>query len=170
MNQSNFVTQLKLSFAEFWSVRDVRERNMLSMAAVIVVLSVIYLLLIAPAVTGRDLLRKKLPVLREQVAQMRALSKELSSYAEQTPTPVTPMSQASITAELSRLGLKAQSVTLTGDFAQIQLSDVSFSSTLGWLKDMQKTALVSVTEAGIVALAQPDRVNAKITLQQHRKQ
>ncbi len=170
MSQLNFITQLKLSFTEFWSVRDARERKMLTIAAVVVALSLIYALLISPALTGRELLRKKLPALREQVVQMQALSKEVASYGEHTPTLVSPMSQTSISAALSRLNLKPQSVTVTGDFAQVQLIDVSFANTLDWLKDMQKTTLISVSEANITALAQPDKVDVKITLQQHRNQ
>lgn len=168
MSQPNFITQLKLSLAEFWSVRDARERKMLTIAAVVVALSLIYALLISPALTGRELLRKKLPALREQAVQMQALSKEVGSYGEPTLPTVTTMSQASITAALSRLNLKPQNVTVTGDFAQVQLVEVSFANTLDWLKDMQKTALISVSEANITALAQPDKVDVKITLQQHR--
>jgi type II secretory pathway component PulM len=46
----------------------------------------------------------------------------------------------------------------------VQLAAVSFSGTLNWLDDMQRNALLSVTDANIVALAQPDMVNATFTL------
>ncbi|MGB8409589.1 MAG: type II secretion system protein GspM, partial [Gallionella sp.] len=59
-----------------------------------------------------------------------------------------------------------QSVMLTGDFAKVQLSGASFAGILNWLDEMQKTALVSVVDASIVAQAQPDIVNATITLRQ----
>jgi general secretion pathway protein M len=170
MNLSNLLNQSKQSFSEFWSLRDARERNMLATAAVVVALSMVYALLISPALTGRELLRKKLPLLREQVVQLQALSKEVASYAEQSPPTVVTMSKEAIETALSRKGLKPKSVTLSGDFAQIQLAEVSFASTLDWLKEMQKTALVSVVEANIIALTQADKVDAKITLQQHRNQ
>jgi type II secretory pathway component PulM len=35
---------------------------------------------------------------------------------------------------------------------------------MNWLVEMQKTALLSVVDANIVALAQPDMVNATFTL------
>ena len=168
MSQPNLLNQLKLSFAEFWSAREVRERNMLSIAAVVIALSLIYAVLISPAITGRELLHKKLPALREQVTHMQSLSKQVASYGEQTPPVVSALSQASITAALARLNLKAQSITVTSDFAQVQLADVSFASTLNWLKEMQKTELISVSEANITALTQSDKVDAKLTLKQHR--
>lgn len=170
MNLPNLLNQSKQSFSEFWSVRDARERTMLATAAVVVAISLVYALLIAPALTGRELLRKKLPLLREQVVQLQALSKEVVSYVEQSPPTVATMSKEAIETALSRTGLKPKSVTLSGDFAQIQLAEVSFASTLDWLKEMQKTALVSVVEANIIALTQADKVDAKITLQQHRNQ
>lgn len=170
MNLSNLLNQSKQSFSEFWSVRDTRERSMLATAAVVMTLSLIYALLVSPALTGREQLRKKLPLLREQVVQLQALSKEVVSYAEQSPPTVMTMSKDNIEIALSRKGLKPKSVALTGDFAQIQLTEVSFSSTLDWLKEMQKTALVSVVETNIIALTQADKVDAKITLQQHRNQ
>jgi general secretion pathway protein M len=57
-------------------------------------------------------------------------------------------------------------VMLTGDFAKVQLTAASFAATLNWLDDMQKTALLSVVDANIVALDKPDMVNATFTLRQ----
>mgnify|MGYP001342183857 CR=1 FL=1 len=168
MNQPSLLGQIKLSFAEFWSARELRERKMIAIAAMLIALSLIYVVLISPAITGRELLHKNLPVLREQVTHMQSLSKQVASYGEQMPPVVSALSQASITAALARLNLKAQNITVTSDFAQVQLADVSFASTLNWLKEMQKTELISVSEATITALAQPDKVDAKLTLQQHR--
>ncbi len=164
------MNQLKQNLAEFWSARDVRERKMLILAAIVVALVLIYAALIAPALTGREHLHKKLPVLREQVVQMQALSKEVASYGEQTLPVVAPLSKHAVESALIRHGLKAQSLAVTGDFAQIQLNDVSFLSTLNWLHDLQKTTRVTVSEANITALAQPDKADAKITLQQRRNQ
>ncbi|MEQ1526839.1 MAG: type II secretion system protein GspM [Gallionella sp.] len=159
---------LRHGFAKFWSARDARERKVLVLAVIVVALALIYTALIAPALTGREQLRKKLPVLREQVVLMQALSKEVVSYGEQTSPVIEPLSKSSVESALTRQGLKAQSVTTTGDFVQIQLNDVAFSSTLSWLDDLQKNARATVSETTITALAQPDKVDAKITLQQQR--
>jgi general secretion pathway protein M len=159
---------MKLSFAEFWSARDVREQKMLALAFVVMALGLMYAVLIVPAVDGRELLRKKLPALREQVVQMQALSQEVAGYAEQTPPVLEQLSKNNVEFALERNGLKAQSVTITGDFVQVQLTDALFSSAIHWLNEMRKTAHISVSEATITVLAQPDKVDAKLTLQQHR--
>lgn len=153
-------------FSEFWTVRNTRERMLLAMAAAIMALGLTYALLIDPALTGRDQLNKNLPVLRLQVAQLQALSKQAAALSEKPVPTVATISKENIDAALARKGLKSQNVTLTGDFAKVQLTAVSFASTLDWLSDMQKTAGLSVVDANIVALAQPDMVNVTLTLRQ----
>jgi len=166
MNLTGLLNQSRQSFSEFWAVRDARERAMLAVAALVVTVGLAYALLIDPALSGRDQLNKNLPVLRQQVAQMQALSKEAAALSGKSASPLIAMSKENIEAALARNGLKPQSVMLTGDFAKVQLSAVSFAGTLNWLDDMQKTALLSVVDANIVVLAQPDMVNAMFTLRQ----
>jgi general secretion pathway protein M len=176
MNLNGVLNQSRLSFAEFWAVRDARERAMLAVAALVVTLGLAYALLIDPALAGRERLNKDLPELRQQVAQMRALAKEAASLSGRSASgpagtsaaPSAVMSKQNIEAALARNGLKPQNVLLTGDFAKVQLASVSFAGTMNWLDDMQKTALLSVADANIVALAQPDMVNATFTLSQQR--
>lgn len=164
MNLTSLLNQSKQSLAEFWAARDARERAMLTVAAAVAVFGLFYALLIAPALNGRNQLNKNLPELRQQVAQLQALSKEAAAYSGQPAPPAMAMSKESIEASLAGKGLKPQSVMLTGELAKVQLATASFTGTLEWLDDMQKTARLSVVEANIVALAQPDMVNAILTL------
>jgi general secretion pathway protein M len=164
MNLTSLWDQSRQSFSEFWAARDVRERTMLVVAGLVVTLGLIYALLIDPALTGRVQLNKNLPVLRQQVAQMQAFSKEAAALSANSSAPLVTMSKENIEAALVSNGLKPQSVVVTGDFAKVQLSAVSFAGTMNWLVEMQKTALLSVVDANIVALAQPDMVNATFTL------
>ena len=175
MSLTSLLEQSRQSFSEFWMSRNARERAMLAVAALVVTFSLAYILLIAPALAGRDQLNKNLPKLRQQVAWMQALSKEATTLSEKAglsargnSTAPLAISREAIDAMLARNGLKAQNVMLTGDFAKIQLASVSFASTLHSLDDMQKNALLFVVDANIVALAQPDMVNATFTLHQQR--
>jgi len=166
MNLASLLNQSRQSLAEFWIAREARERAMLTVAAGAVALGLFYAWLIDPALTGRDQMNKNLPELRRQVAQLQVLSKEAAAFSGKAASPVTAMSEESIKTALARKGLKPQSVTLSGDLAKVQLATVSFAGTLAWLDDMQKTARLSVVDASIVALAQPDMVNATLTLRQ----
>ena len=80
------------------------------------------------------------------------------------------MTKQNIDEALARNGLKAQSVILAGDSAKVQLAAVSFTGTLNWLDGMQKNARLSVAEASIIALDQPDMIDATITLHQQRNE
>lgn len=146
--------------------RDARERAMLAAAATVAALGLFYALLIDPALTSRSQLNKNLPELRQQVALLQSLSKEAAALSGKAASPVPVLSEESIKTALAGKGLKPQSVTLSGDLAKVQLASASFASTLAWLDDMQKTARLSVVDANIVALPQPDIVNATLTLRQ----
>ena len=170
MNLTGLLAQSRVSIAEFLAARNAREMTMLAVAAFAGTSGLIYLLLIEPALTGRDQLNQDIPVLRGQVAQMQLLSKETAELAAKPAATLIAMSKESIEADLARNGLKAQSVMLTGDYAKVQLAAVSFGSTLNWLDEWQKSARVSVVDANIVALPQADTVNAIFTLQQPKNE
>ncbi len=175
MSLASLLEQSRQSSSEFWITRNARERAMLAVAALVVTFSLAYVLLIAPALFGREQLNKNLPKLRQQVAGMQILSKEATTLSEKaglsargSSTAPLAISKEVLDATLARNGLKAQNMMLTGDFVKIQFATVSFSGTLHWLDDMQKNALLFVIDANIVALAQPDMINATFTLHQQR--
>ncbi|MGC2049414.1 MAG: type II secretion system protein GspM [Gallionella sp.] len=170
MNLTGLMDRSRQSFSEIWAVRDARERAMLSAAAMVVVLGLTYLLLIDPALAGRDRMKNDLPHLREQVAQLQALSKEAAVLSGIAVPAAAPISKKIIEETLSQNGLKPKSVILTGDFAKVQLEAVSFASTLEWLDEMQKTAMLTVVDANIVALAQAGLVEVTLTLRQARSE
>ncbi len=166
MNLTVTLTQASQSFSAFWAARDARERALLALVASVMSLGLVYAVLIDPALSGRERLNNNLPALRLQVAQMQTLLKEATALSGKSAVPLTAISKENIEAALAHNGLKPQSVLLTGDVAKVQLSAVSFIATLHWLDDMQKTALLSVVDANIVALPQPDMVNGTFTLRQ----
>ncbi len=170
MNLKTMLNQSRQSFSEFWSVRNARERAMLAAAAAVVVCALIYALLIDPAMNGREQLTKNLPELRQQAAQLQAMSAEAAALSAKSGPPMAAISKEGIDAALARKGLKAQSVVLAGDTVKVQLASASFAGMLGWLDDMQQTSGISVTEANIVALAQADTVDATLTLRQPRSE
>ena len=163
MTLTGLLNQSRQSFSEFWAARDDRERTMLAMAGLVMTLGLTYALLIDPALSGRDQLNKGLPELRLQFAQLQAMSKEAATLSGKSVAPLVAMSKENIEASLARNGLKPLNVMVTGDFAKVQLTAASFSDMLNWLEDMQKTALLSVADANIIAQAQPDMVNATFT-------
>ena len=170
MSLNGLLGQYSHSSSEFWAARNARERAMLGIAALVVIFGLYYALLIDPALAGRKRLNDDLPVLRQQVAQMQAMAKETATLSVKPAIPQVVLSRENVEAALVRNGLKPQSVMVTGDYAKVQLAAASFSGTLHWLDDMQRTMLIAVTDVNIVALDQPDMVNATFTLRQQRNE
>lgn len=154
------------SFA-FWLERNARERKLLLSAASVLTLGLLYAVFIDPALQGRAQLEKNLPLLRQQAAELQALSKEVSGLTAQAAN-VPPMSRDSIDAGLARKGLKAQSVTLSADFAKVQLAAVPFANMMRWLDEAQKVERLMVLDVNVSALEAPGSVNAVLTLRQQK--
>ena len=170
MNPGGTMNRYKQLWAEFWAVRDARERAMLAAAVAVAALGLFYALLIGPALAGREQLDRNLPELRQQVAQLQGLSKEAAMFAGISALPVPELTRESIETALAGKGLKPQSVTLSGDLAKVQLASVSFTGALEWLDEMQKSAKLAVADANIVALDKPDMVDATFTLRKFRNE
>ena len=168
MNLTNLMNQSRQSFSEFWAARNARERAMLLAATAVTAIGLIYAIMVDPAMTGREQLNKNLPVLRLQVAQMQALSREAAVFSSKSAQPMAAITRENIEAALARKGLKPQSVMLTGNLAKVQFTAVSFAAMLGWLDEMQKSAHLAVVDANIVSLAQSGTVDATLTLRQQR--
>lgn len=166
----NVLARLRQSIVLFLAQRNERERRLLAWAAIIVVLGLVYALLIDPALSGRAQLRKNLPALQQQVAELQALAREASALSGKAVAPATPVSRATIESTLGRSGLSAQNLVLSGDFIKLQLSAAPFSSVVSWLGELQSSARVGVTEASITALAEPGTVNATLTLRQQKSE
>jgi general secretion pathway protein M len=161
-----FMTQMQQNLSAFWLERNARERKQIGFALIVTACALVYMLFVAPALSGRAQLEKSLPEMRLQAAELQNLAKEAATLSAATATPVAPMSKEIVEASLTSKGLKAQSIAPAGDVMKVQLSDVSFTGMLDWLDDMQKNLRITVVDANITAQAQSDIVNATLTLRQ----
>ena len=161
MNQ--ILATLQDSFGQFWQARVERERRFLLAAAAVVVLSVIYLIGIDPALTGRDELRKALPILHQQVGQMHQMAQELTTLpaAENRPE----VSRELVEAALADNGLKAQTLSVNDGTVRAQFSAIAISSLQSWLLALQKSGGLFVDEIKISA-QDKGLVSATVTLRQ----
>jgi general secretion pathway protein M len=158
--------QLKESLAGFWSERDARERKILAIGAAAVAAALIWFVGVAPALSGSVRLEKDLPLLRQQALTLQSLAREAQALNANAQPPATLSTHESVEVALTRKGLKAQSIVVTGDLVRLQLNSTSFASILEWLDEMQKSARLSVVEGNFTALPQTDIVNATLSLRQ----
>ena len=165
---SSLLSTLNESATAFWNGRNERERSILLYGSLALVLLLIYAIFFGPALNGRTALNKDLPALRQQAAEMQALSKQAAELNSGGTSEAPPISQESIAASLSSHGMKPQNLSVTDDLVRMQLNPVSFAGLLDWLDDQQKTSRLTVVDANFIALPQTDTVNATVTLRQQR--
>ncbi|HAT31779.1 MAG TPA: general secretion pathway protein GspM [Janthinobacterium sp.] len=150
----------------FWLARSEQERRMLRFGAASVALALVYALLIAPALDGRAKLQKDLPQLRLDAAEIAALATQAGALARQTPAPVPPMSRDSLSASLTARGLSAQSISMTGEYAKLQLNGAAFAGLAAWLDALRRESRIEVQDANLVAQPTAGLVDATLTLRQ----
>jgi general secretion pathway protein M len=164
LNQT--VQNLRGQAAAFWQARTEQERKLLTVGGVVVALALFYSLLIDPALSGRDKLRKQLPQLRQQEAEMQALAREASSLQSQSNIAPAPMTRDSLNTGLAARGLTPQSLNITGEYAKAQFNGVPFAGLVAWLDAVRTESRINVTEATITAQETAGTVNATLTLRQ----
>jgi general secretion pathway protein M len=166
MNVAGTLGQARSRALAYWIARNEQERRTLSIGAGVLLLALAYLVLIAPAAEGRAELRRQLPQLRQQAAQLRALADEARTLAA-TPVPqVAPMAREPLLASLSARGITPASLSLTGEYAKLQLNNVSFANLMAWLDAERRESRVMVQDAGFTALPTAGQVDANLTLRQ----
>jgi general secretion pathway protein M len=160
------VDQFNQELSEFWSQRTAQERQFLSIGGFCVGVTLIYLLLIAPALQGRAQYEKAMPDLRAQVAAMQALVKEAQGFLNQPPANIQPLTKESLETLLNQRGLPPTNIALTSEFVKVQLVNVQFANLITFLGEIQKIQRVSVLDAAIVSQDTVGSVNATLTLKQ----
>ena len=152
--------------SDFWSMRDARERKLLTLCVCLIVGTLYYLLLIAPAVTGHARLNHELPALHQQVAQLQALANQAADLKSKEASPVAPLSQDSLAMALSAHGLKAKSLNISEQTTQLAMENVSYTQALALLDTLKQTMRIDVVDAKFTLLDKVDMINASLTLHQ----
>jgi len=166
MTVASKIGQVRERALAYWMARTEQERKFLAVGAAVMVVALFYLVLLAPALEGSAKLRRSLPELRRQDAQLRSLAAEATALANQPVPPVTPMTRETLTASLSARGINAASLTMTGEYAKLQLNGVSFANLMAWLDAQRRESRIAVQEAAFTALDAAGQVDAGLTLRQ----
>ncbi|MFA9219327.1 MAG: type II secretion system protein GspM [Sphingomonadaceae bacterium] len=152
--------------ASFWLARTGQERQFLSVGAVVLGLALFYALLVAPALDGRVKLRKELPQLHQQAAELQALALEAAALKSVSVAAPPPMTRDTLTASLAARSLSAQSISVTGEYVRLQLNGVPFAGLMDWLDVQRREGRISVQDASITAKEPAGTVDALLTLRQ----
>lgn len=144
MNLPPALAGLRQMAAQAWASRNRRERQSLVVAALVLVVFVMWMVLVQPALKSLREAPAQLNQLDAQLQQMQRLaaeSRELRGAA--------PVSQAQATAALKaatdRLG-EAGKITLLGDRATLTLNGVHAEALRAWLNEARSAARARPTE------------------------
>jgi general secretion pathway protein M len=167
MSFASTTSQLRARALAYWVARTDQERKFLTVGAAVLAVTLGYLILIAPALEGRAQLRRSLPQLRQQAAQLQALAQEATALNGQPAPQVAPMTREALSSSLGTRGLTAQSLSMTGEYAKLQLNNASFANLVIWLDAQRRENRVAVQDAVITALPAAGQVDASLTLHQN---
>jgi general secretion pathway protein M len=158
--------RLRARAETFWQERTEQERKLLRIGGIVVGLGLFYALLVDPALSGRDRLRKELPELHQQAAELQAMAREAQALQGQNNIAPAPMTRDSLNAGLAARGLNPQSLTITGEYVKAQFNGAQFAGVVAWLDAVRTESRISVVDASFTAQDTPGVVNATVTLRQ----
>lgn len=154
------------SMQAFWAGRTAQERKLLSIGAAVAGVALVYAVFFEPAWNGRIALQKSLPELRQKAAVLQSLAREAGELSRQAPVQVASMNREGLDASLKARGLAPQSLSLTGEYARVQLNGVPFSNVMLWLDGLRREGRIAVQDAKITAQGKAGQVDATISLHQ----
>lgn len=166
MSAITAIAKLRERAALYWMARTEKERTYLTVGGATVAGALVYMLAIDPAVSGIDKLNKQLPELRLQAAQMEGLALEAGELARAPAPQVTPMTKEALTASLTARSLSPTSLAMTGDYAKLQFTGVSFAGLYAWLQEQRSQHRIEVNDIAVTAATPVGQVDATLTLRQ----
>lgn len=167
MSLATNIAQYRERATALWLARTEQERRFLGVGGAVVLLALLYLILVDPAVEGRAQLRRTLPQLRQQAAELQAMAQEAGTLARAPAAQVAPLTRETVNTSLSGRGLTPQSLSMTGEYIKLQLNNVSFANLATWLDEQRRANRVLVQDAVVTALPVAGQVDASLTLRQN---
>lgn len=160
---------MKEQLLAYWNSLDSRERRMLTVGAVAVVLTVAYLAVIEPLMQYRSSLESTVERKRETVAWMQGAVRELGNNP--TVQPAGNVDTGSLltlvdtSARNALLGNAMKRVQQDGEQAvRVRFEAASFDDLLLWLGGLQQQYGVGIEDFSLERAEAPGRVDASITL------
>ncbi len=156
----------------FWSERAPRERLVLTAAAGVVMLALIYLLLIEPAATGITRLSRNLPATRTQAVQLDQLLAEVNGLKARPQVATVSPAEArpALEQSLAAAGLKAtRIVPLSDGDLQLSFANVSFAAWSSWLASVERELGARASNVAARATSTPGAADIEVALRLARR-
>jgi type II secretory pathway component PulM len=152
------------SIAKTWQVRNQREKQLLTIAAALLISWLGWVLLVNPALRGRAHWQRELPGMQSELAQMRSLLTEMAKLPAHSKESRLALSRQTLESSLTEKGLKAEQLEITANQVNARFIDISFASFAELLQQWQITSQLVVDEVTITARDRIDRVDVRVSL------
>lgn len=139
--------QRRQALAAAWVARSPRERAMVTLAAAVLGLYLLWAVAIVPAWRTLRAAPAKLEQLEGQLQQMQRLAAEVQELRATPPLP-PEQAQAALSASAARLGDKAR-LTVQGSRATLAISGLAGDEIAAWLAEVRGGARARVIEANL---------------------
>lgn len=152
-----------------WDARPERERQMLTIGAVIVLPILVYLLLWQPAHSAVRKLKASVPAMRAQIAQLHIQSAEVARVRHLPKPAVLDTNAMKVAVETAAVRHQLREALSTLDTQEpnavrITLAAVPFEQWLRWVRELQQEQSIRAESVAIVALPQTGMVKISATL------
>ncbi|WP_198118074.1 type II secretion system protein GspM [Massilia rhizosphaerae] len=161
------IAQYRERATALWLARTEQERRFLAVGGAVVLAALLYLLLVDPAIEGRAQLRRQLPQLHKQAAELQAMAQEATTLAQAPEVHVVPLTREAVSSSLSGRGLNPESLSINGEYIKLQLNNASFANLATWLDEQRRANRLLVQDATVTALPAAGQVDASLTLRQN---
>ena len=149
---------------QWWIGLSRRERIATSVAAALVLLTLVFLIGIEPAWRTRAKLGADLPRLREQAAELDQLAAEAKKLKLRTRTLESPeQTRAALTRFLSEKGVNGAQIRDEGERVVVSAKRIDAAAWLAWLKDTTNELPLRIAAARMSKVG-TGMVDAEVTL------
>jgi general secretion pathway protein M len=158
---------LRQEFQQYWSERAPRERRLLTVGAIFLLLLTLYFLLVYPAASGIARLQRLVPQTRLQAGELEALVAEAKSLRSLAPAaaPGGADARAAIGTSLEAAGLKTtHNVPMANGEVHLSFVDVPFSKWATWLASAERSLGVHAVAVTVKAAATPGNTDIELSL------
>lgn len=156
-----------------WRGMAQRERRLVLVAGLVLLLAGGFLGLIEPALKGRANLLRELPGLRGQLAEVAALAveaRELSALPQSADgaQALRPVLERSVRA--AGLQPRLSALAVNGELLELRFTGVLFAQWLGWLEGALRETRLRVADLSVTREVAPGVVTVRLVLEAPRKE
>ena len=154
-----------------WQALAPRERRLLHVASIVVLLALLWILAVEPAWRARGRLGTELPRARAQFVQLEAMAVEARQLAAMPGSNDSAQAQrAALESSVAAAGLggRLSQSSLSGEIFDLRFKAVAFDAWLAWLEGTLRETRLRVADVEVQREPQAGLVSVRLVLERPR--